>query len=325
MKKNRWVSNLIKVLVSVGALAWVLSQIPLDNLVEAMQGADLGLLIIVYGLFNLSLVVRAGRWNALLQGLGSPVRFWRLVELYFVGSFFNAFLPSGFGGDVVRAAEAARDVEGETAVGTVIVDRLTGLLVLFVLALLALPFSLRELPAGVVWPIALLATLGLIFGFLFLHGGALRRLGPWLDRWLPIRLSAALSPTGEGAVGRVNRAITGCGWQAVTRALGASLIFNLMLIGWWYLAGKALGIDISIVAYATFVPMMSLAMMVPSIGGLGVRESIAPLLFEAAQVPDAKAVALSLVLFVLNRGTGIVGGLVYLIANLREMGDGRRG
>lgn len=319
MKSRRWLSNLLKVLVSVGALAWVLSRIPLDEILEAVRGANLWLLLAAYALFNISLAVRAWRWLFLLRGLGSPVSFWRLVALYFVGSFFNTFLPSGFGGDVVRAAEVTRDVEPGTAVGTVIVDRLSGLMVLFVMALAVLPTSAQELPAEIVWPIAGVAALGLAGSLILLQGGLLRWLSPLLGRLLPARLAEALSPTGSGLVGKVHSAMTGCGWRAIAQALGASVVFNAMLVSWWMLSGLALGLDLPLVAFMTFVPILSLSMMVPSIGGLGVREGVAPLLFSAVGVPEAQAVALSLVVWVLNRGTGIVGGLVYLLGNLRAI------
>lgn len=91
------------------------------------------------------------------------------------------------------------------------------------------------------------------------------------------------------------------------------------------LTGRALGIVLSPAAYVTFVPLLSLALIVPSIGGLGVREGLAPLLFSSAGVPAAEAVALSLVIFALNRGTGLVGGLVYLAGNLRKLWGGSDG
>ena len=71
----------------------------------------------------------------------------RLVRLYFVGTFFNIFLLSGFGGDAIRMMELARHSKRTPeAIVTVLVDRATGLWVLFVLALLALPFGASGIP-----------------------------------------------------------------------------------------------------------------------------------------------------------------------------------
>jgi uncharacterized membrane protein YbhN (UPF0104 family) len=324
VRRRAVVSNLLKATISVVALAWVLVKIPFDQVWAAVQGADFRLLLVVFLMMVVSLVVRAARWLVLLRGLGARVPFGRLVELYFVGSFFNSFLPSGFGGDAVRAAEVTRDVEAGVGVGAVIVDRLTGLLVLFVMALAALPFSVGAIPESVLTPIAAVALVGLAAGVVLLQGGLLRRAGPLLERILPSKMAAAISPTGEGLVGKVHRAVTGCGWRALGQALAVSTVFNLMLIAWWALTGRTLGIDVPLSAYVVFVPALALSMMVPSIGGLGVREGLSSILFASAGMLEADGVALSLVLFVLNRGTGIVGGLVYLAASVRGLRQGRR-
>ncbi len=76
-----------------------------------------------------------------------PLR--RLLYLYYVGNFFNTFLPSGFGGDAVKMYELARySRRGSESVGTVLVDRLTGIIVLFVMGLVVWPFVYRDLPGN---------------------------------------------------------------------------------------------------------------------------------------------------------------------------------
>jgi len=319
VNKRRLFSNLLKILISIGALAWVLSTISFDDILDAVRGANVWLLLIAYAMFTLSLLVRATRWYILIRGLGATVSFWRLVELYFVGSFFNSVLPSGFGGDAVRAAEVTQDVEAGAAVGTVIVDRLTGLMVLFMMALAVLPFSVQILPANTIWPLTAVSALGLLGSFILLQGGLLRWLSPILERCLPAKLAAILSPAGDGPVGQVNQAVTGCGWRAVGGALGMSLVFNSMLVGWWYLCGRAIGLDVSLMAYITFIPALSMSLMVPSIGGLGVREGLSRTLFLSVGVSEPQGVTLSLLVFVLNRGTGVIGGLVYLISSVRAL------
>jgi len=71
-----------------------------------------------------------------------------------------------------------------------------------------------------------------------------------------------------------------------------SVVFNSMLVGWWMLTSQAIGQHVSLIAYMTFIPVLSLALMVPSIGGLGVREAMVPSLFAAADVASETAVAI---------------------------------
>jgi len=262
-------------------------------------------------LITFSLVLRAFRWGILLKGLKAVVPFGRLVELYFVGNFYNAFLPSGFGGDAVRILEVARDVPANIAAGTVLVDRLSGLLGLFLMALIAMPFRPETFPDNLALMISGVCLIGLVGGFILFEGSLIRRLGGWLP--------GPLSPTGDTPVGRLMQAITGCGWRAIAGAFGISMIFNLILVAWWFAAGKSLGYDsIPYTYYLLVVPILSVALLVPSISGLGVRELLAGPLFEAAGLVAAQAVALSLLVWLLMRTVSLMGAPIYIVATIRE-------
>jgi hypothetical protein len=59
-------------------------------------------------------------------------------------------------------------------------------------------------------------------------------------------------------------------------------------------------------------------MLIPSIGGLGVRELIAPLLFAPAGLTPEQAIALTLLVFFVERFSGLLGGPLYIYTALRE-------
>lgn len=302
--------SLLKISVTALGLAVVLRGLDYRALVSTLRAVDLGWMAVGAALIGLSLVVRAYRWHVILHGVGSSIRFGRLVALYLVGSFFNAFLPSGLGGDVVRAAEAAQDVESSVAVSTVVLDRLTGLLALFAMALLVLPFRPASFPDALVWTIGGLCLVGLVGGVALLEGRLLRL----AMSWLPVRLRAA----GNGFLGRLAAGIERCGWRTLAGALLISILFNLMQVGWWATTGRALGLDVPYSYYLLIVPVMSLALLVPSIGGLGVRESLAPALFSGAGLSAVQAVALTLLVFGLERVASLLGAPVYIVMTIRD-------
>ncbi|HUM69015.1 MAG TPA: lysylphosphatidylglycerol synthase domain-containing protein, partial [Chloroflexota bacterium] len=97
-----------------------------------------------------------------------------------------------------------------------------------------------------------------------------------------------------------------------------SVLFNLMQIGWWWCAGKALGYDVPVSVYFYTTPLMALATLMPSIGGLGVREQLSLLLFAPAGLTPGEAVALSLLVFALERGSGLLGAPIYMAAVVRQ-------
>ncbi len=310
MRKRAW--GIARLLISLGLLVFVLKSIGIERVGRTLLDAELGLLVVALLLFIAGVVVRSLRWHALLVALDVQVQLGRLVQLYFIGGFFNAFLPTGFGGDVVRVAELAQDVQPTVATGTVVVDRLAGLLVLFALALLALPFAVGLMPTQVWLVIGMVAAGGLITGLLVLQGQWLRR----ITRWLP----GPLSLTGEGLLARVYSAVTACGWRAVTIALLYSLVFNLLLILVHYLVARAVGMDLSLVYFFLFVPLLSLTLMLPiSFGGLGVREGVAVLLLGQVGVNEAQAVAYSLGIYAITRITGLFGGVLFLLESIGKL------
>ncbi len=314
MRKN-W-STLLKLGVTILGLAIVLTQFNPELIGKTLLQANFAWVLVGFLLVNASLFMRAYRWLLLMRGLRVEVSFKRLVELYFVGNFFNTFLPSAFGGDVVRILEVSRDVDAGVAAGTVIVDRMTGLMMLFALALLALPFQPESFPLELTWLIVLVCGLGLLGGFIVLQGGLLR--------WLTPRLPAKIAQAGNGFITKVLRAVDGCGWRAIGGAMLVSIIFNLTMASWWLAAGLALGFQIPYTYYLLVVPLLSIVLLLPSIGGLGVREMIAPMLFAGAGLSPEESIALSLLVFGLERISGLLGGLVYLYATIRDRNKPRK-
>lgn len=306
---GKWTTGL-KMGVTVIGLWVVLTTFDLQLMSRTLGQARLEWVGVAFLLVIGSLVVRAYRWWLLLRGLGAAIRLRRLVALYFVGNFYNAFLPSGFGGDVVRVVEVSQEVEAGVAAGTVLVDRLTGLLVLFVLALLSLPFRPADFPPTLLWPIVGLCVVGLVAGGVILQGDLALTVVGWLPSWLEGRVMGFLRP--------MLTAVRQCGHQAIGQALAVSAFFTLLMIGWWFAAAKALNFTVPISYLLLIIPILSIALLVPSIGGLGVRETLAPLLFAGVNLLPAQAAAIALVVFFVERLSGLLGAPIYIAALLRK-------
>lgn len=300
----------LKIGVTLLGLWVVLTKFDLTLMGQTLAQARLGWVLVAFLLVIGSLVVRAYRWWLLLQGLGTTIKLKRLVELYFVGNFYNAFLPSGFGGDVVRVVEVAQEVKAGVAAGTVLVDRLTGLLVLFALALISLPFRPADFPPTLLWPIVGLCVVGLAAGAVILQGDLALKVVSWLPRWLEGRVMGFVRP--------MLTAVRQCGHQAVGRALAVSAFFTLFMIGWWFAAAKALGFAIPLSYLLLVIPVLSISLLIPSIGGLGVRETLAPVLFAGVNLLPAQAAALALVVFLVERLSGLLGAPIYIASLLRK-------
>jgi hypothetical protein len=102
------------------------------------------------------------------------------------------------------------------------------------------------------------------------------------------------------------------------RATVASVAWNLILILGYYLLGVAVGIDLSVWYYFLFVPVISAVLMVPSVGGLGVREGTTVLLFRQVGVGESQALALALAYDLTLLANGLLGAALYILQGVRE-------
>ncbi len=316
--KTKW-ANIVKIAVTLGLLLVVAFTLDLSQVWTALASANWADLAIALLLYQGGIVVRAYRWQALLRAFSVAASLPRLTRIYYVGMFFNSFLPSGFGGDVVRMMELSQDgAEGPLAVSTVLVDRIMGLLVLFAMALVALPFSWRLVPPAVSLALLTLIAAVAVGIYLFLNRPlveALARRVPPLGKLLARPKIAAL----YASFHHYDR-------PALARAAGASLVFNLSLIATQAYLGRAVGVHLSLWYFFLFVPILSSLLTVPiSISGFGVREGGYVVLFGQAGVAAPQAVAMSLLFYAVNAITGLVGGALYLAqgaAGLRRRAAG---
>jgi uncharacterized protein (TIRG00374 family) len=298
-------TNLLRVAVSLAGIVAIALTQDLHQVVQLLSSLDWWPFVVSLFLFLVGSFVRSYRWGSLVWALGIEASWARLTGLFFVGTFYNLFLPTGLGGDAVKMYELSRD-DGDTAsaVSSVLVDRFLGLFVLFAMALLVLAGS-HELVSRDVRAVIVVGFLACLLGVVLVLQRTWieacgRRLG--LDRLL-----------GRFKVLRqLYDSIHLYGAAALLRATAASVVWNLLLILVYYLLGTSVGIDLSIGYYLLFVPVISVLLVVPSVGGLGIREGATVLLFSRVGVSEAQALALALAYDVLLVASALIGGFVYI-------------
>jgi uncharacterized protein (TIRG00374 family) len=304
--------NVLKIGVSLGLLLLLVWKIGWRETWETLRQADLRYLVVAWSLYLFSMVLRAYRWKVLLQIQKLEAPLTRLTSLYFIGTFFNTVLPTGFGGDVVRMYELSKDSRHSAeSVSTVLVDRLTGFVVLFIMASLTLPFSYRIIPPLVGVAIVAITLLTLLGVGLAANDGVWE----WLAR-LPL-LGSFLTTT---RVQQFRVSIAAYRTRGISKALLASLAFNILLMVFNYLVALALGIRVSPWYFLVFIPIISFLLTLPvSFSGLGVREGGYVLLFGQAGVPHSLALGMSLCVYFMTVATGLLGGLLYAVQGYRDL------
>jgi len=308
--RNR-ILNLLKVIISLGVLAVILSRVDLEEVIQLLYAMEWIPFLGAIFLFLSGSLVRAYRWEALVWALDVQVSWWRLVSLYFVGAFFSLFLPTGVGGDAVKMYELSRDDrKAAAAISSVLVDRFLGLFVLFAMALLALVGGYELVTPGIRILIAAVFVGSLI-------GAALVLQRTWIEAW-GRRLGV------DRLLGRIKilrelyESLHLYGSAALLRATAASVVWNLMLVLGYYFLGLAVGIDLSLWYYFLFIPVISALLTVPSVGGLGIREGATVVLFSRVGVDKSQALALALAYDVTLLANGLIGAVLYVVQGMQE-------
>lgn len=311
---NRFWGPLVRIAISLGLLGFVLSRVGWEQTWQALSEARIPYLLAAFAVALLSMIVRAIRWKFLVDALGMQFSLARLAQLYFIGAFFSAFLPTEVGGDVMRMYEVMRQSERPAAaLGTVLVDRATGLLGLLLMALAALGFSHSLVGREIAVVIVLLTVASWGSAVLLMQRDLLERLG--LLRF--VRRVRRLE--------EVYESVQACGMSAIGRALAVSLVLNTLLIAMNYLIALALGVRIELWYFVLFVPIVSALLMLPiSMSGLGLREGAYVYLFAEAGVLTSQALTMSLIVYALRMATGLVGGILYAVQGVHELRAGSR-
>jgi hypothetical protein len=304
--------NLLKILVSVGLLVFIFSSIDLPAFLEAVRGANPWWLLAALITMLLGVVIRAWRWQILLDAIGVPVPLGELTNIYFIGFLFNNLLPSGLGGDAMRIIELSRHTEHiSDAVTSVVVDRFLGLSALQAIALLALLTDWQAVSGAVAYFTIAIFLGGLVIGYLLINSPLYLKLRS--------RLGIFRRLTDIKIIGKLAHSFQRYPVGALGRAYGVSFLFNFSLIAMNVFIGLGLGATASLVHYAIFVPITSIVLLIPiSFAGLGVREETYRRLFTQVGVPGEIAVAMSLLVYVIgNVCTGLIGGIIYLLRSAR--------
>ena len=288
--------NLLKVVISIGLVAWAFAKIDLQLVSAQLGAANLWLVLAALALFEVAIIINGVKWQVLLRAQGVRVPFGALLQFLFTGFFFNNFLPANVGGDVIRGYGLARytDRAADAAV-SVVVDRIIGLIAYMSTAFVA-AIVVANLRGGqglqkLEW-VAFVALLALLVAFATLLS---RRVRAIMSRLFTSHLLSPLAPLWN----RISGAFDAYRFQyrALALAFGLGLlgIVCTTFVNW--LLSQSMGGLMPLTTILLLNPLIALVLMLPiSIGGIGVSQAAYPFFYGLAGVPPSHALAVSLLM-----------------------------
>jgi len=302
-----------KVVVSFLLLAFLFSRIDASRLWAGARHASLPWLVAALVIWTLNIAASTWRWHLLLdaQDVKMPRR--KLFGSFLVANFFNNFLPSNIGGDVIRIRDTASAAQSTRLAATVVlVDRGLGLMGLVLIAAMGASLAVGLRGQGVlpIWP-------------------------SWL--WLGFFVSAAVgvpamySPAG---LGKVLKPLTFLHpeWveaqihhltetlsrfrqkpSSLIGCFGGAVVVQALVVAFYLAVVYALNIPVTPSDLAVIVPLSIVVQMLPvSLNGFGVREATFSFYFTRVGLPIESAILLSLVAAGITMLHSLSGAAVYI-------------
>jgi uncharacterized protein (TIRG00374 family) len=298
-----------RILISAGLLAIVASSIDWGDVADQLSDASWGLFALGTLMLVASYVLAAVRWQVLLNGAGLHPRLRVSVRAYWIGLFANNLLPTGFGGDAVRAwIVAPKGAPLARSLTSVLVDRATGFALLVPIAWVGVAVGGDEIPGSVV------TLLGVVTGACVVAGlvaiALLRSRG--VGRFLP----EVLRPWVAEVAQTLRR--YGSARERIAEVLLLAIAFQVLVIAATWVLSEALGLDIAPSLIAVVLPLVLFATIVPiSIAGFGVREGAFVALLGEAGVSSGDAVLLSLATVAAVASASLPGGVLMMMRHER--------
>jgi glycosyltransferase 2 family protein len=282
------------------------------QMVEAIRNAQfrwVAMGILAYAVVEIAALFR---WHVLLKVQKISLSLPRLASLFFIGMFYNQFLPGGTGGDIMKSYYLLKETPDKKAGAllAVVFDRFIGLVALVAITatLIGLRYDfLSQKPEtrNLLWLLLIILGSSVLFlvstfvisGFKLLHSLPARF--PGRDKL--IEISAAYHLYARH-------------WRATLVAFAASIVAHLATFTTFLCAAYALGAPVPVVNFFAVMPVERTISALPiSFAGIGLREKVLQIMLNGlCGVPEAKAILIGSLSFLIILVCCLPGAIVYL-------------
>ncbi|MFZ2664536.1 MAG: lysylphosphatidylglycerol synthase transmembrane domain-containing protein [Patescibacteria group bacterium] len=286
--------TLLKITVSIALISYlVLTKVDKNELIKNFKLLNWRFIPLIFLLIVSHYVVSSFRWKSLLiHDEAKDVSPLYLFNLYFIGAFFNNFMPTSVGGDVYKVYKLSKKINN-SAIGfsSVFTERFTGIAMLALIALLSLS---KNLGFGV-----LVLILWLIMGI-----------------YLGLYILRLLSKTKFKFFGKIYNALVIYKNypKVLIIAMFSSVIVQVLSILTQYFTFMAIGVKLPVFYSFLAFPIITLAgFFIPSLNGYGVQDALYMSMFSLVGVPTDTAFSASIIYHLSRLGVSLIGGVLYAL------------
>lgn len=281
------------------------NKVPANEVIQNMKDLNQLYLILIIIFFFFYYLIFSLRWKFLLRAQKINITPGRSYLYILVSFFFNNFLPSGLGMDMIRSAYAGGRENFEKALGTSIMERILGMIGMMLIGVFAVFSGKAEFAKISILYIGMILLIIMIYYFFI----SLKI--EWLKEKL---LSIKFFSLGD-SLRKFYRAFKIYKNKRKTIIIGISysVLVQVFIILINYFIAKGLSLPIPIFALIAYIPIITVISLIPlTINGLGLREAAYVHFFCLLNITEGQAMSLSLVFFISSVIASCAGGIVFL-------------
>lgn len=300
MNIKRIIKLLLRIGISIIFIIILLKNANILEIIESIVKTDHKILVFGVLFYLAGQLISAYKWQLLANAAGFKNKLIEYLDYYFIGMFFNLFLPTTVGGDITKCYYLSKGdarCRKAPAIYSVLADRYTGVAVIVWMATIAMfcPIG-KVVPVGIKLIMALFSLIIIIltpFAPSFIMFFFKRK--KWARTVLRDIKVYFSSP------------------ELVFKAIYWSFLFHLLIIGIHITIGHAMGLNIPIAYYFIIYPMSAIAGFLPvTFNGIGPREGTYIFFLSLIGIKSAAALAFGIYWFGIVLFSSLVGGLFYI-------------
>ena len=301
---------ILKVITSISLLTFLLVNVDWNTVLKSLKSANIFLIVTASLLNIIERFEMTYKWNLLIRVRNIIVKFGRLFWINSIGSFLGLFLPSSLGTDVVRGYYLVKNnSEKSVSISSVFVDRVLGMFSLLLLGVISVFFAGELIEKfNIKFYVVAIFLLSIIVFYLFQRDESAIYFNKIFNRIKHKKIV-------ENVL-KLHTSILE--YKKYPKTLLLSFLITLLVqvtrVLTYYFIALAFNIQISVIYFFLFVPIIMLIIMIPiSIGGLGLREGTFVAFFTLVGMSMNDAVIISFINSFLDMlNTLILGGGGYL-------------
>ncbi len=275
-----------------------------DLILNALKGTRVSMFTLAFLAFLTAITLASLRLKLIINAQEITISLKEALSLTFIGYFFNNFLPTAIGGDVIKAYYLSKKTELKMGAYTsVFVDRVTGLITMIFTAFIALAFAKNQVTDKMIKYSIYGVTLLSLAAIIFVTNKNIAKKFSFLLFFLKPVEDKLIKVYNVVHKYKHHKALM---LQSFVISFISQVLFFISL----GILAFSIGEHMSILDILLRSPLISAVSLLPSINGLGLREG-ATVMFFGPLIGKENAFAVSILWLVILLITSIIGGVIY--------------